>query len=145
MAEYLLRQRLEQLDNWQGRIYSAGSSALCMRPADEAAVALMLDRSIDLAPHRANQVTQQQIRQADLVLVMENHHREAVLDVDPTARGKTYLLGYWNNTEIPDPYMRGDKAHARVLRLIEDGVTAWVEKMVCVGAGRECDKVGCNE
>jgi protein-tyrosine phosphatase len=49
----------------------------------------------------------ERLRWAELVLVMEKHHRDAVLAMDPTARGKTFLLGHWTNTEIPDPYRRG--------------------------------------
>ncbi len=89
----------------------------------------MLSRSIDLTTHRASQLTREQLRQADLVLVMEKHHRTAVLDLDPTARGKTFLLGHWSNSEIADPYKRGSEAHAQALRSIEDGLAAWLEKM----------------
>lgn len=92
-------------------------------------MALMLSRSIDLARHRANQLTRQQLRQSDLVLVMEKHHREFVLDLDPSARGKTFLLGHWNNSEIADPYQCGDEAHIKTLQSIEDGLQLWLEKM----------------
>lgn len=129
MAEYLLRHRLEQAGNWQGRVCSAGISALVQQPAEEATVALMLSRNIDLGPHRACQLTRQQLRQADLVLVMEKHHRKSVLDLDPAARGKTFLLGHWNNSEIADPYRRSDEVHFKVLQSIEDGLKPWLEKM----------------
>jgi len=129
MAEHLLRHRLEQTGNWQGRVYSAGVSALVLHPADEVTVAVMSDRSIDLASHRAKQLTKQHLRQADLVLVMEKQHREAVLDLDPTARGKTFLLGHWNNTEVPDPYLCNEQAHVKALESIEDGLGRWIEKM----------------
>lgn len=89
----------------------------------------MLSRSIDLTTHRASQLTREQLRQADLVLVMEKHHRTAVFDLDPTARGKTFLLGHWSNSEIADPYQRGSEAHAQALRSIEDGLASWLEKM----------------
>jgi len=125
-----LRHRLEQTVNWQGRVSSAGVSALVRQPADEVMVALMLSRGIELGTHRAKQLTQQQLRQADLVLVMEKHHREAVLDLDPTARGKTFLLGHWSNAEITDPYRCGDQAYVKALQLIEDGLTSWLEKIV---------------
>lgn len=129
IAEYLLRYRLEQTGNWQVRVSSAGVSALVSQPAEAATVALMMSRSIDLSSHRANQLTRQQLRQADLVLVMEKYQRQRVLELDPTARGKTFLLGHWSNSEIADPYQRGGKAHDQALQSIKNGLEQWLEKM----------------
>jgi protein-tyrosine phosphatase len=64
---------------------------------------------------------------------MENHHRKAVLDLDPAARGKTFLLGHWTNTEIPDPYRRGDQVHAQAMHLIDTALESWLEKFVSRG------------
>jgi len=128
-AEYLLRQGLERWPNWQGTVSSAGIGALVDHPADENTQALMLARGIDLGAHRATQLTPEHIRQVDLLLVMEKHHRQAVLDMDPTARGKTFLLGHWINEEIPDPYRRGEKAHGEALRLIEAAIGPWLDKI----------------
>lgn len=90
---------------------------------------MMQSRSIDLSAHRASQLTPERLRWAELVLVMERHHREAVLAMDPTARGKTFLLGHWTETEIPDPYRRGEEAHAEALRLIDAALDPWVRKL----------------
>jgi protein-tyrosine phosphatase len=90
----------------------------------------MRERGIDISEHRASQLLRQDLRQADLVLVMENHHREAVLHLDPTARGKTFLLGHWTNTEIPDPYRRGDQAHTQAMHLIDATMDSWLVKLV---------------
>lgn len=90
---------------------------------------MMQSRGVDLSTHRACQLTPERLRWAELVLVMEKHHRDAVLAMDPTARGKTFLLGHWTNTEIPDPFRRGDAAHAEALRLIEEAVEPWVDKI----------------
>ena len=128
-AEFLLRQRLEAVASWQGSVHSAGIGALVNHPADENTQAMMLAKDIDLSAHRAKQLTLEHLRQADLVLVMEKHHRQAVLDLDPTARGKTFLLGHWINKEIPDPYRRGEEAHAEALRLIELAISPWLEKL----------------
>ena len=128
-AEFLLRQRLEAVASWQGSVHSAGIGALVNHPADENTQAMMLAKDIDLSAHRAKQLTLEHLRQADLVLVMEKHHRQAVLDLDPTARGKTFLLGHWINTEIPDPYRRGEEAHAEALRQIELAISPWLEKL----------------
>ena len=128
-AEFLLRQRLEAVASWQGSVHSAGIGALVNHPADENTQAMMLAKDIDLSAHRSKQLTLEHLRQADLVLVMEKHHRQAVLDLDPTARGKTFLLGHWINKEISDPYRCGEEAHAEALRLIELAISPWLEKL----------------
>ncbi len=127
-AEFLLRQGSEVIAR-PVEVLSAGVDALVNHPAEETTCAMMQSRGIDLSAHRARQLTRERLRWAELVLVMEQHHRDAVLALDPTARGKTFLLGHWTNREIPDPYRRGDDAHAEALRLIEAAVGPWVDKL----------------
>ena len=115
---------------WNGRVVSAGIDALEGQGADASVLGMMSERGIDLAPHRARQLTQDHLRQADLVLVMETHQREAILDLDPTARGKTFLLGHWINAEIPDPYRRGDDAHRSTIELILAASKPWLDKLL---------------
>lgn len=130
MAEYLLRNLLEETGLWNGVVSSAGVSALVNQPADKTTTALMLSRGIAIDLHRARQLTQQSIRQSDLVLVMEKHHLRSVYEIDTTARGKTYLLGYWCNTEIADPFQRGDTAYATAVESIESCLELWIDKIV---------------
>ncbi len=127
-AEFLLRQRIERVGK-RVEARSAGIGALVNHPAEEATCAMMSARGVDLSAHRASQLTRERLRWAELVLVMETHHRNAVLEMDPTARGKTFLLGHWTKTEIPDPYRRGDEAHAEALQLIEEALEPWVGKL----------------
>jgi protein-tyrosine phosphatase len=127
-AEFFLRHGSEAISR-PLEVLSAGVDALVNHPAEETTSTMMLARGIDLSAHRARQLTREGLRWAELVLVMEQHHRDAVLALDPTARGKTFLLGHWTNTEIPDPYRRGDEAHAEALRLIEAAVGPWVDKL----------------
>lgn len=127
-AEFLLRQRIERAGK-RVEARSAGIGALVNHPAEEATRTMMNARGVDLSAHRASQLTPERLRWAELVLVMEKHHRDAVLAMDPTARGKTFLLGHWTKTEIPDPYRRGDAAHAEALQLIDEALDPWVSKL----------------
>jgi protein-tyrosine phosphatase len=128
-AEYILRQHLGRGGCWRGLVRSAGVSALEDQPADETTQALMQARGVDLAAHRGKQLTLEQLREADLVLVMEKYQRLAVLDMYPAARGKIFLLGHWINREIPDPYRRGERAHVEALRLIDAAMLPWLKKL----------------
>ena len=89
----------------------------------------MREQGVDLDAHRATQLTLEILRWADLVLVMEKHHWQAIQKLDPAARGKTFLLGHWNDAEIPDPYRQGEKAHTNALQMINEAVEPWLEKL----------------
>ena len=128
-AEYLLRQRLATVDGWTGTVRSVGIGALVNHPADETTLVMMQQQGVDLASHRATQLTLEHLRWADLIMVMEEHHRQAVLKLDPTARGKTFLLGHWIDAEIPDPYRQGKDVHAHALLLINEAIALWLEKL----------------
>jgi protein-tyrosine phosphatase len=127
-AEYILRQQLENGRAWRGAVRSAGTGALVNHPADETTEALLLADGLDLKAHRSVQLTLEQLRWANLVLVMEKRHRQEVLDIDPAARGKIFLLGHWLDVEIPDPFRRGQQAHVDALRLIRAAIALWLDK-----------------
>ena len=91
MAEALLRARLGRRPRFT--VSSAGVSALVGHPADPAALELMRERGIDIAGHRARQVTPDLVALHDLVLVMERGHEGAVLAIAPQARGKVHSIG----------------------------------------------------
>lgn len=129
MAEFLLRQRLGQIADLNVEVRSAGTGALVNHPAEETTSAMMQTQGLDLAAHRARQLTTELSYWAELILVMEKHHRDAVMEMDPTARGKIFLLGHWIDQEVPDPYRRGSEAHARSLKIIEAALDSWIKKL----------------
>lgn len=128
MAEALLRQRL-QAGGQQVEVRSAGVGALRNHPADAPAQDRMRARGLDLSSHRASQVTPELARWADLILVMESEQRDAMFDIDPTARGKTYLLGHWIKQEVPDPYQQAEEVYDRALGLIDESLESWIGKL----------------
>ncbi len=111
-------------------VSSAGLGALVGFPADEHAIALMRERDLDLAMHRARQLTTELITATDLILVMEAGHKRAIDLQDPTVRGKVYRLCEWQDKDVPDPYRQPRKAFEEALVLIEKGVQDWAEKIV---------------
>lgn len=75
--------------------------------------------AVDLATHRARAVTEQDLRQADLVLVMDGANQRALLRRFPAVRDKTFALGAFGpgvapgaRPAIPDPFL-ADPAEAR--------------------------------
>ena len=127
MAEAVLRDALKVRK--EVVVESAGLGALVGEPASGFSVELMQERGLDITGHRAQQLTPELITRADLILVMESGHRRAVDENEPTARGKLYRLGEWQDLEIPDPYRQPREAFEETLKLIDKGVADWVERL----------------
>jgi protein-tyrosine phosphatase len=129
MAEVLLQRQLQQAGR-NTEVRSAGVGALVNYPADTPAVERMQSRGLDLSGHRARQFDSELARWADLILVMDARHRDAVLDIEPAARGKTFLLGHWiGGIEVPDPYKLSDDVYTQALDLIDKSLAAWIKKL----------------
>ena len=127
MAEALLKSALREHN--EITVESAGLGALVGHPAADCAVELMDEMGEDISAHRARQIHPDMVAAADLVLVMEAGHKRAIDDADPTARGKVYRLGEWQDKDIDDPYRQPKAAFADALEDIKDGVSLWVEKI----------------
>jgi len=125
MAEALLK---ESLKDKKHHISSAGLGALVDHAPDETAIQLMQEKGIDISEYRATQITQELIRKADLILVMEAKHKESIENKDPSAKGKVFRLGEWGKFDIPDPYKKDRQAFVDALNLIETGVIEWGNK-----------------
>lgn len=110
-------------------VESAGLGALVGHPASDYSVELMDEMDVDISAHRARQIHPDMVKAADLVLVMEAGHKQAIDDADPTARGKVYRLGEWQDKDIDDPYRQPKAAYIDALDDIKDGVASWVERI----------------
>ena len=127
MAEALLQRALRGQDGFT--VESAGLGALVGHPASEYSQELMLEMGLDISEHRARQIHPDMVRDADLVLVMEAGHKRAIDDADPTARGKVYRLGEWQDKDVDDPYRQPREAYERALEDIQEGIRLWIEKL----------------
>ena len=127
MAEALLKRALRGQDGF--KVESAGLGALVGHPASEHSVDLMAEIGEDITGHRARQIHPDMVKAADLVLVMEAGHKRAIEDADPTARGKVYRLGEWQDIDIDDPYRQPRAAYEDALADIEAGVASWMERI----------------
>ena len=122
-AEMLLRHELQGRDV---TVESAGLGALAGHPIDATAQAVLEGHGLSGQSHVARQIDRSMIDAADLVLTMEPWQTDAVLEISPHARGKTYLLGKWlDNTSIPDPYRQSRNAFEQAYQLISSGVSSW--------------------
>ncbi len=93
---------------------------------DATALQLLAENGIDGTRHRARQLTPSMLREADLVLGMEQSQVEAMMQLAPETRGKVYLFDKWmNGADIPDPYRQSRTAFEYVHEMIAKGVDSW--------------------
>ena len=125
MAASLLQQALPGRD-----VSSAGLGALVGSDMDPVARSVALAHGHAVPQHKARQFTAALSQWADLILVMEARHREAVTEICPAARGKTMLLAQGMTPEdIPDPYRKSEAVHRAVQVTIEQACTNWVRRL----------------
>jgi protein-tyrosine phosphatase len=124
VAEFLFRHELGERDI---RVSSAGLGALVGRPMDDNAIALLQSRGIDASEHRARQLEPSMLREADLILAMEQRHLNSVARLAPEASGKVFLFDKWHaGGDVPDPYRRSRRVFEQVHASIERGVGSWL-------------------
>lgn len=119
-----------QLSNSQIKVMSAGLSALVNFPADHNAQEVMLRKGIDISKHRAQQITEDLIRKANLILVMTQSQLETLARQFIIAKGKTFLLGSWRRFEIQDPYAQNYENFEKVYQQIELGWQDWQTRIL---------------
>lgn len=128
MAEAILRKELEQ-KRQTAHVSSAGLGALVGYPADPWVQTLGAEAGFDVSNHRARQLTEQMVRESELILVMDANQQARIEQNMPWARGKVHRLGKWGEFDVPDPVNQGRQAFEEALNLIKQGVDQWLEKV----------------
>ena len=82
-------------------VSSVGTGAWEGEPASEYSVEVAARDGIDLKAHRSRRATPALLRQADLVLVMERSHLEAVRNLGADS-GRTFVISEWPVPGEPD-------------------------------------------
>lgn len=132
VAAAMLRQRLPHK-----RIECAGLGALEGHGVDKTAGELAAEEKLNLAEHKARQITGEMLQEADLVLVMTESQRRAIAEKHPAVMGKVMLYGQWltnpetrvQGIEIPDPYRKSREAFAQVHKLLNQAAESWQKKL----------------
>jgi protein arginine phosphatase len=90
LAEGLARRTVIERALSDVEVASAGTSAWDGAPASDGALLVGIERGLDLSQHRAQTLTRELIREADLVLAMGPHHLERIEALG--GAGRSYLL-----------------------------------------------------
>ena len=90
MAEGLFKKLIE--DRKDFHVGSAGVGAADGYGASDETLRVMKKHGIDMSDHKSRGITAAMVRTADKIFVMENMHRDAILEEWPEAAEKTHLL-----------------------------------------------------
>ncbi len=90
-------------------VSSAGTHALIGNPATDYAIIAASENGIDISSHRARMIGVELVRESGYIFCMETSHLEWVLELDPSAHKKIFILaefaGYGRKLkQIADPY-----------------------------------------
>ena len=112
IAEGLMRKYLKELGKDYIEVQSAGASAIDLFPPTDETVKVMKENDIDVSGYRSKKVGEELVNKADLILVMEDRHKDFIGRMFPAASSKTHLLkeygmqekpNYPEGPNIPDP------------------------------------------
>jgi protein-tyrosine-phosphatase len=119
MAEAIMRSRMPR--SWLAavEVSSAGTASRDGMPAAPGAVAVLAERGIDLSRHRAQSLTAEMIEASDIIVVMENAHRDEIEELAPGAAQRVIIFGELEpgrgDPEVADP-IGGDEGVYRGTR-----------------------------
>ena len=149
IAEGLLRQLLASREEPGSgppvAVSSAGTAALDGLPASPEAIEICREVKADIGRHRSRRLTPALLADSDLVLVMEEHHRQAALKLHPGVAGSVFLLSEYagiGEESIADPigggvalYRRTRGEIARRLEAALPRLLAWAAERAVEGEG----------
>lgn len=120
MAEGFLKElfELRAAEDERIDVSSAGTAAWDGSPATLEAISAAEDREADISKHRARRLAAHHVEQADLVLGMTTDHRDAAIQLVPTAAARTFTLKELVQLleALPDDGTAGPHANAQRLR-----------------------------
>ncbi|MFC1572419.1 low molecular weight protein arginine phosphatase [Candidatus Eisenbacteria bacterium] len=107
-------------------VSSAGTHALGGEVASEESVSICKQENIDISSHRARQLTREILAETDLVLALEEHHKQAVERLVTEDGPPVYTLAEFaseSGAGVPDPIGGGvvayRKAYGQIRKLTE--------------------------
>lgn len=131
MAQGLLQHQLQQRAaklREPVEVTSAGVFAMeGMSPSNDTLVLLQRE-GIDGSSHMARMLTDEMIRNADFVFVMERFHQDEILRRVPEAAGKVQLLH--QAADIPDPIGKPREVYESCFETIRQAVGRLADTLV---------------
>lgn len=116
------------------RVWAAGTIWSVWGGPTSGAIRAMATCGIDISSYTSIRISRDLIDQADLILVMAEAHRRKVINMEPAAARKVFLLkefaGSKENLEIPDPIGQSYEAYQSVAREIKEAIELALPKII---------------
>lgn len=139
MAEGYLRKRLEDAGRPDIEVSSAGTLPASGMAATREAIAVTAEAGVDISGHRSRMLTRADVDDADLILVMQQFHRDDVLSMAPEAEDKVYLLNAFGSAagrdpaeepDIPDPIGKPVEFYRETFKAIKSAIDNMVPQII---------------
>jgi protein-tyrosine-phosphatase len=132
MAEAILKRLVSKrpdADQWH--IESAGTWALKGCSAAENSQSVMQSMGLDIHSHRSQAVSLDMIHRFDLILTMENNHKEGLIAGFNLDNNRIYLLSEMVglSMDIPDPIRGQIVNYEETARLLERILSEGIERI----------------
>lgn len=148
MAEALLIKLLAETFGPGAAEYEVRSAGVAAIPGDRAAaaaVAVMREEGLDLAGHRATQLTPAAAAAADVILTMTAAHKEAVLALVPSLQTKVFTLKEYGRDrsgaedavagDIGDPFGAAADVYRACAGELKEALRQMVRRLECENGG----------
>lgn len=131
MAKGYLEKRLRELGKEGIEVSSAGLIRLIGMEATEKAKQVAGEEGIELSDHRTRMINELDVRESDLIFVMESRHKQYIVGKYPKAAKKTYLLkdfkklGNFETSEHPDiadPITKDTDFYRKIFSIIKESI-----------------------
>ena len=124
MAEGLMKDALKGLGREDIKVNSAGVSAIDGFYPTHETIEAMKNNGTDVSGARSRYLTNDMIKDSDLILVMASHHMSDIIKRVPQAASKTHILKRYGRTDnsnacedpdVSDPIGKPMKVYERTL------------------------------
>lgn len=133
MAKGLLKNALKEKNREDIMVMSAGVGTQTGLQATPNTIEAMKEIGIDASGHLTQTLTKEMIDRSDIILVMQNSHKEHILKMSPAAKNKVFLLKEFatdkanknnneENLEVPDPIGKPIEFYREVLAEIRNSI-----------------------
>ena len=132
MAEGLLAKYISE-KNAEINVTSCGTAGITGMSPTNNTVQVMTGEKVDVSGHRSLPLAKELINDSDLIIAMEEIHRNEVIRLVPSAAGKTHLLIEFSGGEkglgVPDPIGRPLSEYKIIADVIKEAVGKIAEKL----------------
>lgn len=134
MAEGMLKKFLIENNLIDFNVISAGTNVYYSEPATKEAIIAASEIGVDIKNHKSQPITEEIIKNSDLILTMTENHKDKIFRMFPEAKNKTFTLKEYvdndlNDINVDDPWGYSLDIYKKCAKEIEDNLLKLIEKI----------------